>query len=72
MSKKEEEITVEVDGVRVKISKKKYIKAKTKDLKEFGYPDLTQKHVAEQLEKVLKGQKLTVIGKFIEGDIIMD
>lgn len=51
------------------VSKEAYIVAKTKDLIEFGYTDLTNKTVEEQLEKVLKGEELSIIGKFIEGDI---
>ena len=49
--------------------KEDYIKAKTKDLIDFGYSDLTEETVAEQLEKALKGESLDVIGMFIKSDL---
>ena len=60
-----EEITL-VNGKVV--SKKYYIKLKTRDLIDFGY-NLQQSEVAEQLEKVLNNDKLNVIGMFIKADI---
>jgi hypothetical protein len=54
------------EGTYLKI---KYISAKTKELQEFGYTDLTEKTVAEQLEKMLKKEKLNVIGMLIEKDL---
>ena len=60
-----EEITL-VNGKVV--SKKDYIKLKTRDLIDFGY-NLKQSEVAEQLEKVLNNDKLNVIGMFIKADI---
>lgn len=50
--------------------KDEYIRQKTRDLRDFGYPNLTEDEVREQLEKVLKGEKLNVIGMFIEGDVV--
>lgn len=51
------------------VSKEEYIHAKFMDLKE-SYPDLTEKTVAEQVEKILANDKdLSVIGKFCEDDI---
>ncbi len=58
-----------LDGRRV--LKKHYVEAKTKILIEFGYIDLKESEVSEQLEKVLKKEKLSVIGLFIEDDIII-
>lgn len=50
-----------------------YVKAKTKQLREFGYTDLTEKTVDEQVTAVLEGKELmegmTVIGGFIKGEI---
>ena len=37
------------------VGKKDYIKAKTKDLKEFGYYELTENEVSCQVDKILKG-----------------
>ena len=47
-----------------------YVSRKTKDLRQFGYNDLTEEHVKDQLEKVLSNEsELTIIGKFIQDDI---
>lgn len=66
-------IKVKVDGQWATVPRAAYIKAKTKQLREFGYPTLTEKAVADQLDLVLAGKKvgtgLDVIGAFIEGDI---
>jgi len=48
----------------------KYVKAKTRDLREFGYSTLTEDEVRSQIIAVLNGEKLNVIGMFIEGDIV--
>ncbi len=53
------------------VSKQDYITAKTKDLKK-SYTSLTEKTVSEQLDKILKGEPLTVIGMFMEDDIKKD
>lgn len=47
----------------------KYCHQKCRDLREFGYNDLTVDHVYEQYDKVLaKDSDLTVIGQFIKSD----
>lgn len=51
------------------VSKNDYIEAKTAQLIEFGYPTLTKDEVSNQLEKLIHGESLTVIGKMMEGDI---
>lgn len=54
------------------VSKTDYIKAKTKQLREFGYEGLSEAHVTEQLEKVLAGHgsgDLTVIGLFMRDEV---
>ncbi len=55
------------------VSRKDYIRAKTKDLIEFGYSDLTEEEVEHQLTKI-EGKEtflnsLSVIGLFIQDDI---
>ncbi len=45
-----------------------YITAKTKDLRE-SYADLTEEDVAEQLEYIMNGEALSVIGYFMKDDI---
>lgn len=63
-------VKVNLEGRVTTVSKEKYIKAKTKDLKDFGYTNLTEKDVTDQLEKVLNKENLSVIGMFIEKDIV--
>jgi len=63
------EIYVKVDGKEGMVDTDKYIIAKTGDLQEFGYADLTEETVKEQLLKILNKEKLSVIGVFMEGDI---
>ena len=60
--------TVKLEDGRL-VAKKDYITAKTKALKEYGYTDLTEKEVSDQLDKILKGESLSVIGMFMEDDI---
>jgi hypothetical protein len=50
---------------------KDYVTAKTKDLKEWGYGSITEEEVLNQVNKVLKSEKLSVIGLFIQKDIII-
>ena len=54
------------------VDTEKYVKTKTRALREFGYSSLTQDTVREQIAAVLAGKKLSVIGMFIEGDIIKE
>jgi hypothetical protein len=49
--------------------KSDYIKAKTKDLIEFGY-NITEDKISEQLEKCIKKEELDVIGMFIKADLL--
>jgi len=65
-------IKIDLDGRIVNVDKEQYISAKTKDLKEYGYESLTRQDVANQLEKVIKGEELDIIGMFIEKDIVKD
>ncbi|MFA5366686.1 MAG: hypothetical protein WC333_02280 [Dehalococcoidia bacterium] len=52
------------------VSAQDYIDAKTKDLRDFGYSNLTTEEVGIQLEKVINGlDDLTVIGMFIADDL---
>lgn len=63
---------IELNDGRV-VLKSDYIKAKTKDLIEFGYKNLTEEDLAEQLDKVLSNSpdsELNVIGFFVKSDIV--
>lgn len=74
MTKRPTYITIQIDGVEKDVLRTAYIKAKTGDLRKFGYSDLTEDEVAAQLEKILTGASkddLDIIGRFIERDIVM-
>lgn len=60
--------TLKLSDGRV-VNKEDYITAKTKDLREFGYYDVKESEVSNQLEKIQKGEKLSVIGIFMEDEI---
>lgn len=67
-------LRVQIDDRPItEVPREAYVKAKTKQLREFGYNDLTEEHVNEQVDAVLEGKKfgagLTVIGVFMEGEI---
>lgn len=60
--KQRELLRMKIDGqVRV-VDRQDYVKAKTKQLVEFGYSDLTEDTVDKQVSAVLAGEKLNVIG----------
>lgn len=62
------------DEQPVSVKTKDYVKAKTRDLIEFGYSTLTEEDVEVQLNLILANRKedLSVIGRFIEDEIIVD
>lgn len=56
-----------------KVLKTDYVTAKTKALQQFGYEDLTEKEVSEQVDKILANdENLNVIGHFCISDIDTD
>lgn len=68
-SSTKDSIFVTIDYKRFEVPKKRYIQAKTKDLINFGYPDLTEATIEKELENLLAGGKWTdVVGGFIEAD----
>jgi hypothetical protein len=67
-----------MDTIEIKLSngnkvlKSNYIRVKTKDLIEFGYTNLTEQEVSEQVNKILnKEDDLSVIGMFCKDDILV-
>ena len=49
-----------------------YATAKVKELREFGYTDLTEKSVQESVWRIVKGEKhKDIIDKFIVDDIVL-
>lgn len=63
-------IRITLDGETRSVYAEDYIKAKTKQLQEFGYTNLTEETVRKQLTKVLaKDKNLDVIGGFIKEEV---
>lgn len=51
------------------VSKEVFIKAWYKSLVEFGYNSLTEKVTASEVDKIIKGEPLTIIGEFMKKGI---
>jgi hypothetical protein len=66
-----DEITIQQDGNQMVAKTESYITVKTKHLRQFGYTKLTKDDVREQLGKLLRREPLTVIGMFMEDDIVL-
>lgn len=64
------------DEPECRVDTERYVQAKLRALKEFGYSTLTATTVREQLGHVLEDhtmdEGLDVIGMFIKGDIVLD
>ncbi len=58
----------------IEVTRSAYVTAKTKQMREFGYSHVTEKETDEQIDAVLAkkkfGKGLTIIGKFMEGEVI--
>lgn len=65
-----QKIKIDLDGRIISVDKEIYIIAKTKDLIEFGYKNLSESEVESQLDKVIKGEEINIIGMFIQKDIV--
>ncbi len=64
-------ILIDVEGSMANVPRKAYVTAKTKQLRAFGYPDLTEKSVDDQITAILEGKELDVIGMFMEREVIV-
>lgn len=53
------------------VNKKEYIKAKANQLKEFGYSSLTEKEVRLQIDNIIKGNPISIIGMFMKDEVII-
>lgn len=69
-----EKLTVVIDYKEAVVPRAAYVKAKTKQLREFGYPELTEAEVDAQIDALLTNKKLgdglTVIGMFMEDEVL--
>lgn len=61
------------DGRSGRVDRVQYVRAKAKQLREFGYDNLTEADVDEQIDALLAGKPLggglTVIGMFMKGEV---
>ncbi len=68
-------IAVEIDGKKLIFPREEYVKAKTKQLREFGYTNLTTDEVDKQIDALITGKTfgkgLTVIGGFMQDEILV-
>ncbi len=68
-----ENITIKINYEPKKVCVMDYVTAKTKDLKEFGYTDLTEKQVLNSVWRIVNNEKTKdVIDHFIKDDIVTD
>lgn len=68
-------LIISIDGSpKSEVPRDKYVKAKTKQMREFGYPSLTEQECDNQITALLAGKEfgkgLTVIGMFMEGEVL--
>jgi hypothetical protein len=64
-------VKVRVEGKRRVMLMDNFVARKVQELREFGYPSLTEQEVREEVENILAGKELTVIGQFIKPDLIL-
>lgn len=68
-----EYINIETDNITGRVLSSDYVTAKTKDLIEFGYKELTEHEVSQQVLKVLnRDLDLSIIGRFVQSDNITE
>lgn len=72
---KTEMLKVIINGKAGEVPRRVYVTAKTKNLRAFGYSGLTEADVDAQITALQEGKKfgkrgLTVIGKFMEDEIV--
>jgi len=63
-------LTITVNGTNVTVDRTKYAEVKLKQLREFGYNDLTMQEVESEIDMVLNKKELTVIGIFMQDEIV--
>lgn len=69
-------LKIKIDGSdrEMEVPRSAYVKAKAKQLREFGYAKLTEHELIEQIDAVIAGKEigtgLTVIGGFIKDEIV--
>lgn len=69
------ELTIKLDSRgKIVVERADYVSRKTAQLREFGYPDVSESHVDAQIDALLGGKKfgegLDTIGMMLEGEVI--
>ena len=68
-------LRIRMDGEEHDVPRKAYVTAKAKQMREFGYPSVTEDGINEQIEALSAkkefGKGLTVIGMFMKDEIIL-
>jgi len=65
-------IKVSIDNQpAIEVTRSVYVEAKTKQLRAFGYTTLTAEHVSEQIDAILNKKPLTVVGMFMEDEVVL-
>lgn len=72
----EDTVWLRIEDREKKVYKEDYVKAKTKQMVEFGYGGLKEADVEKQLELLLAGKTtmdegLTIIGMFMKGEVVV-
>ena len=63
-------LRLSIDGDELECLASRYIQIKTKQLREFGYPFITEKMVMDQLLNILNKEQLTMIGLFMKNEVL--
>lgn len=67
-------LKIKLEGREYTVPRKAYAIKKTAQLREFGYPSLTVDELEKQIDALLSGKNLgdglTVIGMFMEGEVL--
>jgi len=68
------ELRVNLNGRKGFVRRSDYVRVKTKQLRDFGYGNLTYADVDKQVDALLEGKKLgeglTVIGAFMKDEVL--
>lgn len=63
-------IMVKIEGKERVVERKDYVRAKTAQLREFGYTTLEPETVDAEISAILAKEPLSVIGKFMEDEVL--
>lgn len=65
------QITLDIEGQSRRVLRSDYVTAKTKQLRKFGYPSLTEQEVSDELDCLANNKPITVIGHFMKYEIVI-